>query len=95
MSARLDHIRYPLNVALFRGRKVTALGVIFDFTGNDKNTTVQKVEDMVKETWFKEAIKDEPDFFLLTGYVWLIRSFVRELTIHSPSQPYACATGQL
>ncbi|KAH9020964.1 hypothetical protein EDB85DRAFT_2002122, partial [Lactarius pseudohatsudake] len=27
------------------GRKVTSLGVL-DFTGNDHNTTVQKVEDM-------------------------------------------------
>lgn len=51
-----------------KGRKVTALGVLFDFTGNDHNTTVQKVEDMVKESWFKEAIKEEPDFFLLVGY---------------------------
>ncbi len=34
-----------------RGRKVTSLGVLFDFTGNDRNTTVQKVEDMVKEAW--------------------------------------------
>ena len=34
-----------------RGRKVTSLGVLFDFTGNDVNTTVQRVEDMVKEHW--------------------------------------------
>lgn len=34
-----------------RGRKVTSLGVLFDFTDNDHNTTVQKVEDMIKETW--------------------------------------------
>ena len=34
-----------------RGRKVTSLGVLFDFTGNDHNTTVQKVENMVKEAW--------------------------------------------
>ena len=57
-----------LLVSLFtRGRKVTSLGVLFDFTGNDKNTTVQKVDDMVKEEWFAEAIKEEPDFFLLVG----------------------------
>ena len=31
------------------GRKVTALGVLFDSLGNDVNTTTQKVEDMVKE----------------------------------------------
>jgi hypothetical protein len=34
-----------------RGRKVTSLGVLYDFTGNDHNTTVQNVEDMVKEAW--------------------------------------------
>jgi hypothetical protein len=34
-----------------RGRKVTSLGVLFDFKENDHNTTVQKVADMVKETW--------------------------------------------
>ena len=50
-----------------KGRKVTSLGVLFDFTGNDDNTTVQKVEDMVKENWFAEAIKEEPDFFILVG----------------------------
>jgi hypothetical protein len=49
------------------GRKVTALGVLYDFTGNAANTTVQQVEAMVKETWFREAIKDEPDLFLLAG----------------------------
>ncbi|KAJ7172261.1 Metallo-dependent phosphatase-like protein [Mycena filopes] len=52
-----------------KGREVTALGVLFDFTGNDHNTTVQPVEDMVKEAWFAEAIKDEPDFFLLAGHM--------------------------
>ncbi|KAI0061923.1 hypothetical protein BV25DRAFT_715601 [Artomyces pyxidatus] len=51
------------------GRKVTALGVLYDFTGNDHNTTVQKVEAMVNETWFKEAIAEEPDFFLLAGHM--------------------------
>ncbi|KAF8504194.1 Metallo-dependent phosphatase-like protein [Hysterangium stoloniferum] len=51
------------------GRKVTALGVLFDFTGNDRNTTVQPVADMVNEEWFKEAITEEPDFFLLAGHM--------------------------
>ena len=45
--------------------------MLYDFTGNDKNTTVQKVEDMVKEQWFADAIKEQPDFFLLVGYVQL------------------------
>ncbi|KDQ16095.1 hypothetical protein BOTBODRAFT_107742 [Botryobasidium botryosum FD-172 SS1] len=52
-----------------RGRKVTAFGVIFNFTGNAPNTTVQGVADMVKESWFKEAIIEEPDFFLLVGHM--------------------------
>ncbi|RPD70195.1 hypothetical protein L226DRAFT_539048 [Lentinus tigrinus ALCF2SS1-7] len=52
-----------------KGRKVTSLGVLFDFTGNDAGTIVQKVEDMVKEQWFSEAIKEEPDFFLLAGHM--------------------------
>ncbi|TDL19499.1 hypothetical protein BD410DRAFT_792116 [Rickenella mellea] len=52
-----------------KGRKVTSLGVLFDFTGNAPNTTVQKVEDMVKEAWFADAIKDAPDFFLLIGHM--------------------------
>ena len=42
-----------------RGRKVTSLGVLFDFTGNDVNTTVQKVEDMVKEQWVRLQLADE------------------------------------
>ncbi|KAG6918861.1 hypothetical protein DXG01_010924 [Tephrocybe rancida] len=52
-----------------KGRKVTSLGVLFDFTGGDKGTSVQKVADMVKEQWFAEAIKEEPDLFLLAGHM--------------------------
>jgi len=36
-----------------RGRNITALGVLYDFTGNAQNTTVQNVEDMVKEPWVR------------------------------------------
>ncbi|PFH52207.1 hypothetical protein AMATHDRAFT_2449 [Amanita thiersii Skay4041] len=50
-------------------RKVTALGVLFDFTANAPNTTVQKVQDMVKEKWFADAIREEPDLFLLAGHM--------------------------
>lgn len=59
-------------VAKFRtrkGRRVTSFGVLFDFTGNDDNTTVQTVEDMVKEDWFVDAIQEEPDVFLLVGHM--------------------------
>ncbi|KAJ7126206.1 Metallo-dependent phosphatase-like protein [Mycena epipterygia] len=52
-----------------KGRAVTALGVLYDFTDNDEGTTVQFVADMVKEAWFAAAIKDEPDLFLLAGHM--------------------------
>ncbi|KZT69652.1 hypothetical protein DAEQUDRAFT_756803 [Daedalea quercina L-15889] len=52
-----------------KGRSVTSLGILYDFTGNDVNTTVQTVAKMVKEDWFTEAIKEEPDFFLLLGHM--------------------------
>ncbi|KAH9935240.1 Metallo-dependent phosphatase-like protein, partial [Epithele typhae] len=57
-----------------KGRHVTSLGVLFDFTGNDVNTTVQKVEDMVKEHWFADAIKEEPDLFLLVGHMPVVKT---------------------
>lgn len=52
-----------------KGRRITSLGVLFDFTGNAQNTTVQTVENMVKEQWFAEAIAEEPDLFLLVGHM--------------------------
>ncbi|KAG2107489.1 Metallo-dependent phosphatase-like protein [Suillus discolor] len=52
-----------------KGRRITSLGVIFNFTGNDVNTTVQAVGDMVKEQWFVEAIAEEPDAFVLIGHM--------------------------
>ncbi|KAF9222392.1 hypothetical protein BS17DRAFT_783645 [Gyrodon lividus] len=52
-----------------KGRKITSLGVLYDFTGNDVNTTVQTVANMVKEEWFAEAIAEEPDVFVLVGHM--------------------------
>jgi 2',3'-cyclic-nucleotide 2'-phosphodiesterase (5'-nucleotidase family) len=52
-----------------KGRRITSLGVLYDFTGNDVNTTVQTVADMVKEQWFAEAIAEEPDVFVLIGHM--------------------------
>ncbi|KAF8581789.1 hypothetical protein K439DRAFT_1352955 [Ramaria rubella] len=52
------------------GRSVTALGIIFDFSFRSaENTTVQSPMEMVEEDWFKEAISEEPDFFLLVGHM--------------------------
>ncbi|KAG8973651.1 hypothetical protein FRC05_008587 [Tulasnella sp. 425] len=52
-----------------QGRKVTALGVLFDFANYALNTTVQQPESLVKEKWFQEVIDEEPDFFLLLGHM--------------------------
>ncbi|KAL6305140.1 Metallo-dependent phosphatase-like protein [Sparassis latifolia] len=52
-----------------KGRSVTSIGVLYDFTGNDVNTTVQTVANMVKESWFEEAIEEEPDVFVLIGHM--------------------------
>ncbi|KAJ7685395.1 Metallo-dependent phosphatase-like protein [Mycena polygramma] len=74
VNITVDGVSKPVGsrFAKFKTRKnraVTALGVLFDFTGNDQNTTVQPVEDMVNEAWFADAIKDEPDLFLLAGHM--------------------------
>lgn len=51
------------------GRKVTALGVMYDFTEAAAGIDVQPVAQMVQEQWFKDAIKDEPSVFLLAGHM--------------------------
>ncbi|KAJ7770978.1 Metallo-dependent phosphatase-like protein [Mycena maculata] len=56
-----------------KGRSVTAFGILFDWTGNDVNTTIQTVEDMVEEPWFADAIADAPDVFLLVGHMPVAR----------------------
>lgn len=35
---------------------MTSLGVLYDFTGNDVNTTVQTVAKMVKEHWVRPSV---------------------------------------
>ncbi|KAF2019648.1 ser/Thr protein phosphatase-like protein family [Aaosphaeria arxii CBS 175.79] len=53
-----------------QGIRILAFGFIFDFTGNANNTVVQKVEDTIKEDWFKEALKDEEvDLIVVFGHV--------------------------
>ncbi len=51
------------------GRKVTSLGVLFNFTGADQGITVKDPAKMVLEPWFADAIKDEPDVFIVTGHM--------------------------
>ncbi|KAG8922642.1 hypothetical protein FRC00_007180, partial [Tulasnella sp. 408] len=47
-----------------QGRKVTALGVLFNFVNYARNTTVQEPELL-----FQDVIEEEPDFFLLLGHM--------------------------
>lgn len=51
------------------GRKITSLGVLFNFTGADKGITVQDPAKMVLEPWFIDAIQEEPDVFLIAGHM--------------------------
>lgn len=61
MGKRFVKFRTPL------GRRVTSLGVLFNFKDAGKGLKVQTVQDMVEEQWFAEAIKDQPDVFVLIG----------------------------
>ena len=57
---KVSHIQMCKNQHLnlfLRGRRVTAFGVLYDFKGNDKNTTVQVVGNMVKESWVRLQIR--------------------------------------
>ena len=53
-----------------QGIRILAFGFLFDFTGNANNTVVQRVEDTVKEEWFKESLRDEDlDLIIVFGHV--------------------------
>jgi hypothetical protein len=62
--------RYKKFTTKNQGIRILAFGFIFDFTGNDKNTFIQPVEETVKEEWFTEAIRDKDlDLILVYGHV--------------------------
>lgn len=54
-----------------RNQKLTivAMGFLFDFTGNANNTVVQPVRETIKEQWFQDAIRENPDVFVVIGHV--------------------------
>lgn len=53
-----------------QGIRILAFGFIFDFTGNSNNTVIHKVEDTVKEKWFKDAISDrDADLVIVFGHI--------------------------
>lgn len=47
-----------------------AFGVLFDFTGNSNVSKVIKAADMVKESWFRDAVNyTQPiDLFMVIGH---------------------------
>lgn len=51
------------------GRRVTSLGVLFNFGGAASGLHVQSVQDMIREAWFAEAIAEQPDVFILIGHM--------------------------
>ncbi|KAK2593756.1 hypothetical protein QQS21_008517 [Conoideocrella luteorostrata] len=53
-----------------KGLRVMAFGVLFDFTGNSNASQVIKAKDMVKETWFTDALasKDPVDLYIIFGH---------------------------
>ncbi|CAJ2504269.1 Uu.00g116630.m01.CDS01 [Anthostomella pinea] len=54
-----------------QGLNVVALGFLFNFDRNANNSVVQPVEETLKEEWFKNAIREKPDLFLVIGHVGL------------------------
>ncbi|KAH7634430.1 Metallo-dependent phosphatase-like protein [Sordaria sp. MPI-SDFR-AT-0083] len=48
---------------------IVAMGFLFDFTGNANNTVVQPVRETIKEQWFQDAIRENPDVFVVIGHV--------------------------
>ncbi|KAL8860061.1 MAG: hypothetical protein Q9178_003610 [Gyalolechia marmorata] len=52
------------------GLRIMAFGVLFDFTGNSNVSKVIKTGDLVKESWFLDAVKyPQPiDLFLVIGH---------------------------
>lgn len=61
--------RYKTFTTKNQGIRVLAFGFIFDFTGNANNTVVQRVEDTVKEDWFKDALREQVDLIIVFGHV--------------------------
>lgn len=76
-----------------------AFGVLFDFTGNSNVSKVIKAADLVKESWFLDAVRyDKPiDLFLVIGHnpvrkteqtstIWFIQETIRGIRPDIPIQ---------
>ncbi|ANB13736.1 hypothetical protein AWJ20_4680 [Sugiyamaella lignohabitans] len=61
--------RYRLFQTKNQNLTVLALGFLFNFKGNDYNSRVNKVQDVIKEDWFQEVIRTPNlDLVVLTGH---------------------------
>ncbi|KAI9331848.1 Metallo-dependent phosphatase-like protein [Obelidium mucronatum] len=74
-----------------KGSKVTAFGFLFQgFAGQQGNhSTITTVTSEVNQTWFTDAIKEKPDFFLLAGHISL--RYVDKAGKSSPQTEWAAA----
>ncbi|KAL2352406.1 Metallo-dependent phosphatase-like protein [Cryomyces antarcticus] len=52
-----------------KGLRIMAFGVLYDFTGNSNVTKVTKAADMVKQSWFVDAVNQTGiDMFVILGH---------------------------
>lgn len=77
-----------------------AFGVLYDFTGNSNVSKVIKAKDLVKESWFLDAVNiPEIDLFIVLGHnpirttvssstFGIIYSTIRELRPTIPIQTF-------
>ena len=67
--------RYKKFTTKNQGIRIAVFGFIFDFHMNSNRTVVQDVRETVKESWFKDAIKDpDVDLFVVAGHVALTQT---------------------
>ncbi|THW53964.1 calcineurin-like phosphoesterase, partial [Aureobasidium pullulans] len=61
--------RYRKFTTKNQGIRIMAFGVLFDFTGNSNASVITKAADMVKESWFLNAVNHKNvDAFLVIGH---------------------------
>lgn len=55
---------------IFQGIRIMAFGILYDFTGNSNVSKVIKAADLIKESWFLNAIEYEKpiDIFIVIGH---------------------------
>lgn len=52
-----------------QGIQIMSFGFIYNFQRNDNNTRVRPVEEVIKESWFQDAIRDKDvDLFVVIGH---------------------------